>query len=78
MPLQRLILVPENKGYFMCQNVEKTIKAAQANLGKFHKQQEIYYNMNRRVLDIKVGERVLLESHFFKLKSFKMNRKVWT
>ena len=61
----------ENKGSFICQNVERAIKEAQVNLRKSLKQQEIYYNMKRRVLEIKVGDKVLLESHFLSLKALK-------
>ena len=52
-------------------DVERAIKEAQANLRKSHKQQEIYYNMERRVLEIKVVDKVLLESHFLSLKAIK-------
>ena len=38
-PLQRLVLVPENKGSLICQDVERAIKEAQANFRKSHKQQ---------------------------------------
>ena len=37
-PLQRLVLVPENEGPFICQNVEKAIKEAEVNSRKSHKQ----------------------------------------
>ena len=55
----------------MCQNVEKAIKEAQAHLKKSHKHQDIYYNMKLRVLEIKVGDKVLLESHFLSSKALK-------
>ena len=42
MPLQRLVLVPENKCSFMCQDVDRAIKEAQANLRKSHKQQKVF------------------------------------
>ena len=73
-----MVLVPENKDPFICQDVERAIKEAQANLRKLLKQKEIYYNMKRRVLEIKVGDKVLLESHFLSSKALKRVAKFGT
>lgn len=60
-PLQRLVMVPGAEAEYTCHDVDKLVKEAQVEIGKAQKWQDVYCNMCRKELEIKVGDFVLVE-----------------
>ncbi|GFX94481.1 uncharacterized protein TNCV_4295211 [Trichonephila clavipes] len=62
-PFSKLINVTEGAEY-VGRNIEKLFDEARQNMRKQHKHWEKYYNWNRREVDIKVNDLVLVQTHF--------------
>lgn len=58
-------MVSDSDIKIICRDVDESIKEAQVQFNKAQKLQTLYYNMKLRELDIKDGEFLLVQKHWF-------------